>query len=76
MSARWIEVWCQGGPADDFRYETLIEPPAKIHVMPDPFHDGRFIRVVGPWPDATAYERVPDVEQFDHERIYYPRADG
>jgi hypothetical protein len=67
-------VWLQGGPANDWRYETLIEPPDVIKVIPDPFHEGVWIRVVGPWPDAVHYQRQPAVEQFDHERIYYPVA--
>lgn len=70
---QWITIWLQGGPADNWRYETLIEPPNSIEVMPDPFHPGSWLRVVfGSWPEATTYERVPSVEQFDHERIYYP----
>jgi hypothetical protein len=72
VTATWITVWCQGGPADDWRYEALIEPPEQIKVMPDPFHAGQFLRVVGDWPQATTYERVPAVEQLDDERIYYP----
>lgn len=65
-------VWCQGGPANDWTYETLIEPEPIIHVMPDPFNAGRFIRVTGDWPEATAYKREASVEQFAFERIFYP----
>ena len=72
MTAAWLTVWLQGGPANDWRYETLIEPPDEIVMFRDPFHDGRWIRVIGPWEGATTYRRVPAVEQFDHERIYYP----
>jgi hypothetical protein len=68
----WIKVWLQGGIADDWIYATLIEPDREIKVMRDPFHDDRFIRVTGDWPEAMRYERVPTVEQFDNERIYYP----
>jgi hypothetical protein len=68
----WLEVWCQGGPADGWRYETMVEPPDRILMLADPFHTGKFIRVVGDWPTATPYERVRAVEQFDHELIYYP----
>jgi hypothetical protein len=68
----WIRVWCQGGPASDWDYFTLIEPPKRIKIIRDPFHEERWIRVVGDWPEAVEYERVPLVEQFDHERIYYP----
>lgn len=64
-------VWCQGGPADDFRYYTLIEPPNEIEVAPVPMPSG-FVRVVG-WGDAAyRYVRQPNVEQFDFERIFYP----
>lgn len=73
---QWITVWCQGGPADDFRYETMIEPEPEIEIMPDPFNVGRFLRVVGDWPQATTYVRQPAVEQFGHERIYYPKNDA
>lgn len=64
-------VWCQGGPADDFHYETLIEPPRVIELAsaPAPFD---WVRVLD-WGDAAVrYVRVPEVEQFGHERIYYP----
>ena len=73
---QWITVWLQGGPANDFRYETLVEPPDEIVVMADPFNDDNFIRVVGPWDGATTYRRVRQVEQFDRERIFYPVEDG
>jgi hypothetical protein len=64
---------CQGGPADNWTYATLIEPDEEISVMPDPFHADRFIRVTGDWPQAApAIRRVPSVEQFEFERIYYP----
>ena len=72
LQVRWITVWCQGGPANDLRYETPIEPDPVIKVMPDPLHEGRFIRVPDDWPEATTYVRVPDAEQSDHQRIYSP----
>lgn len=74
MGDPWIMVWLQGGDADDWRYQTLIEPDREILMLRDPFHAGQWIRVVGPWPEAVRYERVPSVEQFDNERIYYPVA--
>jgi hypothetical protein len=71
---RWFTVWCQGGDADDFRYDTLVEPPDEIDILPNPFRSGDFFRVLGPkWKNATTYVRVPDVEQFPDERIYYPK---
>lgn len=72
--ARWFTVWCQGGDADDFRYETLVEPPDEIQILANPFHSGDFFRVLGPWPNAVTYVRVPEVEQLADERIYYPKA--
>lgn len=72
MTDAWIRVWLQGGPVQDFSYFTLVEPPELIQVMPDPFHEGDWIRVVGSWPQAVAYRREPSVEQLDRERIYYP----
>ncbi len=69
----WIDVWLQGGPANDWRYATLIEPPQTIYVVRDPFFDTRWVRVPASWGEGSfAYVRVPTVEQFDHERIYYP----
>ena len=67
-----FEIWIQGGPFDDTRWVVGEEPPAVLRLMPDPFNAGRIIRVSGPWPDAVEYKRVPSVEQFTHERIYYP----
>lgn len=63
-------VWCQGGPSDDFRYRTVVEPPDEIWVLPR--RKGRTMRVMGPWPGATLYRRQPSVEQIDNELIYYP----
>lgn len=67
-----FEAWCQGGPANDWRIWMLPEPPDQIEMLADPFHPGQFIRVIGPWPEATTYVRVRDVEQIDGECIYYP----
>jgi hypothetical protein len=70
-------VWCQGGPANDWRYETLIEPDDVITLVPVPGREGQFMRVLNllpgdePWPDAVTYERVRSVEQIDGECIYY-----
>lgn len=75
MSDPWIKVWLQGGPVEDWHYFTLIEPPDVIHIMADPFNDGRWLRVLGDWPQATAYRREASVEQSDRERIYYPVSD-
>lgn len=52
-------VWLQGGPGDDVRVVVLSEPPDTIVYMPDS-------------PSPVKYIRVPEVEQFEHERIYYP----
>lgn len=69
----WIRVWLQGGPADGWRYATMIEPPQTIYVIADPILPNRWVRVPTSWHDgALAYVRVPTVEQFDDERIYYP----
>lgn len=74
-------VWCQGGPANDWRYETLIEPDDTITLAPVPGREGEFIRVLNlvpgdePWPDAVTYIRVRNVEQIDGECIYYPEGD-
>jgi hypothetical protein len=80
MSPRFgFVVWCQGGPADDFRYETLIEPDNEITLIPVPGRGGDFMRVLNllpgdePWPGAITYERVRLVEQIDGECIYYPK---
>lgn len=72
MAAEWIEVWCQGGEADDQRYMTMVEPPDEILMLRDPFHPEQWIRVVGPWAEAIPYQRQRAVEQIDNERIYYP----
>lgn len=72
-------VWCQGGPADGWRYETLIEPEDVITLVPVPGRAGEFIRVLNllpgdePWPDAVAYERVRAVDLLDGECIYYQK---
>jgi hypothetical protein len=70
----WIHVWLQGGDADGWRYATMIEPPQTIYVVRDPFFGRhRWVRVPSSWgQDSIAYRRVPGVEQFDSERIYYP----
>jgi hypothetical protein len=68
----WLAVWLQGGPADGWRYATMIEPPQTIYVIPDPILSTQWVRVSVGWPDALAYRRVPEVEQLDRERIYYP----
>lgn len=73
-------VWCQAGDADGFRYETGIEPPDEIVIWRVPggavlAPAFRFVRVLDDsWEGSTVYVRQPDVEQFDHERIYYPKA--
>lgn len=75
-------MWCQGGSANGWRYETLIEPDDVITVMPIPGRKGQFMRVLNllpgeePWPESSAvtYVRVRSVEQIDGECIYYPRA--
>jgi hypothetical protein len=72
---RGFRVWCQGGPANDWSYETLIEPADEITLIPVPRRADEFIRVApddDSWPDATVYRRVRDVEQIDGECIYYP----
>lgn len=56
--AEGFNVWLQGGPGDGIRVTVSSEPPAVIVLWPD--------------TDAISYVRVPDVEQFDRERIYYP----
>jgi hypothetical protein len=73
--ATWLRVWLQGGAVDDWSYYTLVEPPERVRVLRNPFHDGEWIRVVGDWPDAIEYERVRAVEQLDDERIFYPVGD-
>ena len=67
-----FEIWCQGGPFDNYRAIVLDEPPDTLRLKRDPFHADRVIKVRGPWPDVVEYERVPSVEQFERERIYYP----
>lgn len=58
MAAEGFDVWLQGGPGDGIRVTVLPEPPAVIVLWPE---DG-----------AISYVRVPEVEQFARERIYYP----
>lgn len=73
-----FRVWCQGGPADDWGYWTLVEPDDEITLVPVPHGAARFIRVLNllpgeePWPGAVVYRRVRSVEQIDGECIYYP----
>jgi hypothetical protein len=75
---RGFRVWCQGGPANDWSYETLIEPDDEITLLPNPHRAGEFIRVLKllpgevPWPGSVVYRRVRSVEQIDGECIYYP----
>lgn len=72
-------VWCQGGPANDWRYETLIEPDDEITLIPVPTREGEFIRVLNilpgdeRWPDSVIYKRMRSIEQVDGECIYYPK---
>jgi hypothetical protein len=67
----WITVRCQGGiVGEDWQYETLIEPPAEIEVIKDPFHPGCFIRVLEDWDESVTYVRV---SQRGDERIYRPK---
>lgn len=73
MSDAFLKVWLQGGPADDWTYYTLVEPPARLYVIPHPSLEGEWIHVLDDgWPQAIAYERAAAVEQFNGERIYYP----
>lgn len=70
-------VWCQGGPASGFRYETCIEPDDEIALISVPIGDKvhwmRQIIEVPQWPKSTVYVRVRSVEQIDGECIYYPK---
>lgn len=71
-------VWCQGGPADDFRYVSLEEPESVMVLAPNPNQAGGWVRVLAVAGDdaevdgSVRYVRVAGAEQFDHERIYYP----
>lgn len=73
-----IEIWLQGGPADDTRMMVVGDIDRilgdKLYVIPNPSpsQDMAWVVVEKGWPDAVCYVRVPAVEQFDHERIYYP----
>lgn len=73
MEIKGYSVWCQGGPANNWRYETLVEPPATIYVLPVP-GPSKFIRILEPCEGSTTYVRYPQWEQFDFERIYYSEA--
>jgi hypothetical protein len=66
--ARWLLVRLQGGAADDYSYETLIEPDELILVIPTPFRDG-WIRVIAPWEGALAYRQI---ERDADLRLYVP----
>lgn len=73
----WKRIQCQGGLADGFEYETVIEPPDTIVLMHTEWRDGQWVRVLPETPRAEGvliveYVRVPGVEQFGYERIYYP----
>jgi hypothetical protein len=67
------EIWLQGGEASDFRVSWIggMEPPEALWVLRAP-DDAYWIVVLDEWPGAHAYAREARVEQFDHERIYYP----
>jgi hypothetical protein len=67
----WLKVWLQGGPVEDWHYLSLVEPPETIYVTHTREPHG-WVRVLEDWEGAHAYRREPSVEQFDHERIYYP----
>jgi hypothetical protein len=71
----WLEVWLQGGEADDYRYPTFVELPDEIAMIRDERDASNWLRVLveSKWPGAVEYVRQRDVEQFDHERIYYAR---
>jgi hypothetical protein len=78
MAERGYLVWCQGGPADGWRYETLIEPDDEITLIPVPRRAGEWTRLPKPmpgdepWPGVVTYVRARGVEQIDGECIYYP----
>lgn len=73
-------MWCQGGPANGWRYHTLIEPDDEITVVPViPGRRGTFFRAPRAepgeekWPNSTVYVREREAEQIDGECIYYPK---
>lgn len=74
----WILVRIMGGEVNGFEYETLIEPEHELVFMKTPWRDFGWVRIPRDAivPDADVeyrhYRREPSVEQFDHERIYYP----
>lgn len=71
-------MWCQGGPANDWRYETPIEPPDEIILYPLPGGGhNEWTRVFADdhWPGTVTYGRVRAVEQIDGECIYYLKAE-
>lgn len=78
MTPIGYQVWLQAGDCNDHRYYTLIEPESTLYFIPNPVPDRH-----GPWTrvpadlahiydDVREYMRVPAVEQFSFERIYYP----
>jgi hypothetical protein len=77
-----IEIWLQGGPADDTRMAVVGDIDGilgdELYVIPNPAqsHDMAWVVVEAGWPDAIRYVRQPWAEQFDHERIYYPAISG
>ncbi len=67
---RAVTIWCQAGPFDGYRAMTTDEPPDVFWLQAD--SAGRVARWASEVQGATRYERQRSVEQFDHERIYYP----
>lgn len=75
-----VEVWLQGGPADDCRWNVVGNLDRimgdSIFVIEHPAAPNQWLIVEKGWPHAIEYVRQPSVEQFTHERIYYPAAWG
>ena len=67
-----FSVRCDGGIADGWGYSCFIEPPEAILVLPDPLHQGRFLRVIHPWPEATPYRRTGGIDRVPTELVYRP----
>lgn len=71
-----VEIWLQGGPASDRRWH-VVGPIDRllgdsVYVIPHPSAPNEWLIVEAGWPGAVHYERQRAVEQFGHERIYYP----
>lgn len=63
-----FDVWCQGGPADGYRYQMSVPPPDEITLWRPYPHPWRRVVAADHWPDAVTYVCV---ERLDDQCIYH-----